>query len=63
MSVVERINGAVDEKQGEIIKLLQRLVQIATPTPPGLNYNRINVRISDLLDLVKFIAIPATEAA
>jgi len=41
MSVVERINGAVDEKQGEIIKLLQRLVQIPTPTPPGLNYDRI----------------------
>jgi len=63
MSVVERINGAVDEKQGEIIRLLQSLVQIPTPTPPGLNYDRINVRISDLLDLVKFIAILATEAA
>lgn len=48
MSVVERINGAVDEKQGEIT---------------GLNYDRINVRISDLLNLVKLIAILATEAA
>jgi len=55
--------GAADEKQGEIIRLLQRLVQIPTPTPPGLNYDRINVRISDLLDLAKFIAILATEAA
>jgi len=63
MSVVERINGVVDEKQGEIVKLLQRLVQIPTPTPPGLNYDRINVRISDLLNLVKCIAILATEAA
>jgi len=63
MSVVERINGAVDEKQGEIVKLLQRLVQIPTPTPLGLNYDRINVRISDLLNLVKCIAILATEAA
>jgi len=43
MSVVEKINGAVDEKQGEIIKLLQRLVQIPTPTPPGLNYDRMKM--------------------
>ncbi|MFQ6067296.1 MAG: M20 family metallopeptidase [bacterium] len=41
MSVAERIYRAVDEKQAEIVKLLRKLVQIPTPTPPGLNYDRI----------------------
>jgi succinyl-diaminopimelate desuccinylase len=41
MTLVDRINRAVDKRQAEIIKLLQKLVQIPTPTPPGLNYDRI----------------------
>ena len=41
MSVADKISQAVDEKKDEIIGLLQELVRIPSPTPPGLNYDRI----------------------